>query len=227
MEKAKLKWKCEKPSDEGEIECQFNPSELTISKQALWEDRTLPSHNSPPLQFTGGKGATYRLLLFFDSYYGDNNPRDVREYTNQLLRLTLRGAGKATSKDAFSNPPTVLFIWGKIALFSAVVEEVQITFTMFSADGMPIRAKANVSFRQQDLSDDNIPAQNPTSRTDARKTRRVSSYQRLDQIAYEEYGHAHYWRLLAEANQMDDPFRLFDGQLLVIPQMNSPETTRK
>jgi nucleoid-associated protein YgaU len=89
---------------------------------------------------------------------------------------------------------------------------------MFDMDGTPIRAKADVSFKQQDPLDDLIGAQNPTSRTDARKTRRVYSGQRLDQIAFEEYGDARYWRLLAEANGMDDPFQMVDGQLLVIPQ---------
>ena len=44
------------------------------------------------------------------------------------------------------------------------------------------------------------------------------SGQRLDQIAYEEYGDARFWRLLAEANHMGDPFHLTDGQILVIPQ---------
>jgi len=217
MEKAKLKWQCWIPPVSGEIECQFNPSELKISKEASWEGEKSPSFNSPYLQFAGGESATYSLSLFFDTY-SHKEVKDVREYTNQLLALTLRGAGRSMFIVPFSNPPMVTFIWGKITLFDAVVEKVEISYTMFSSDGLPIRAKADVSFKQQDFWDDIIPAQNPTSRTDSRKTRRVNSSQRLDQIAYEEYGDARYWRLLAEANAMDDPFQLMDGQLLVIPQ---------
>ena len=41
---------------------------------------------------------------------------------------------------------------------------------------------------------------------------------KLDLIAYEEYNDSRYWRLLAEANHLDDPFSLQDGQVLVIPQ---------
>lgn len=217
MEKAKLKWQCWIPPVSGEIECQFNPSELKISKEASWEGEKSPSFNSPYLQFAGGESATYELSLFFDTY-SHADKKDVREYTNQLLALTMRGAGRSMFIVPFSNPPMVTFVWGKITLFDAVVEKVEISYTMFSSDGLPIRAKADVSFKQQDFWDDIIPAQNPTSRTDSRKTRRVSSSQRLDQIAYEEYGDARYWRLLAEANSMDDPFQLVDGQLLVIPQ---------
>ena len=91
---------------------------------------------------------------------------------------------------------------------------------MFAQDGTPTRAKAAVEFKQNEFlfGDDLIPALNPTSRTDARKTRIVNSQQRLDQIAFEEYGDARYWRTLAEANNIDDPFRLQDGQLMAIPQ---------
>lgn len=221
MEKAKLKWTTKVPKSKGELECQFNPAELSITKANTWSGKTLPNWNAPPLQFGGGSPATYKLDLFFDSYSVKDKPKDVREFTNKLLQLTLRGAGRSINTKPNADPPSVIFIWGKIALFTAVVESVTITYTMFAQDGTPVRAKASISFKQNDeenKGDDHTPAQNPTSRTDSRKTLIARAGQRLDQIAYEEYGDARFWRLLAEANQMDDPFHLADGQLLVIPQ---------
>ena len=217
LEKAKLKWKCWVPPVSGELECQFNPATLTVSKGANWSGESSPGFNAPYLKFGGGKSASYNLSLYFDSY-SEDPPVDVREYTNQLLALTMRGAGYSMFLVPFSSPPSVTFVWGKITLFSAVVESVQITFTMFAQDGTPIRAKADVSLIQNDFWDDVLPAQNPTSRTDSRKTRLVHSQQRLDQVAFEEYGDSRYWRLLAESNGINDPFQLLDGQLLVIPQ---------
>lgn len=222
FEKAKIKWSTLVPPKKGEIECQFNPEKLTIKKGANWEGASSPAFNAPYLKFKGGTSATYSLSLFFDSYT-DDPPVDVRTYTNQLLALTMRGAGYSMFLVPFSSPPSVTLVWGKISLFTAVVESVEITYTMFAQDGTPIRAKADVSFKQNDYWDDIIPAQNPTSRSDSRKTRLVHSQQRLDQIAYEEYGDARYWRLLAESNGMDNPFQLQDGQLLVIPQDLSKE----
>jgi nucleoid-associated protein YgaU len=220
MEKAKIKWMTLIPPSSGELECQFNPAELTIKKSVTWSGEVSPNFNAPYLQFGGGESATYNLSLFFDAY-SEKEPTDVREFTNKLLTLTLRGGGRAMFLLPFADPPLVTFIWGKITLFKAVVESVQISYTLFAQDGTPIRAKADVAFKQNELiGDDIIPAQNPTSRTDSRKTRIAHSRQRLDQIAYEEYGDSRYWRLLAEANQMDDPFQLADGQILVIPQNN-------
>ncbi len=219
LEKAKLKWLSIIPPVWGELECQFNPSELTIKKETKWAGEPSPSFNSPYLQFAGGESATYSLELFFDSYSAANGPKDVRVFTNQLLTLTLRGAGYSMFLLPYASPPTVTFVWGKIKLFDAVVSSVTIKFILFAPDGTPIRAKASVEFTQNELfGDDIIPAQNPTSRTDPRKTRIAHARQRLDQIAYEEYGDSRYWRVLAEANGMDDPFQLVDGQILVVPQ---------
>ncbi len=222
MEKAKLRWFTKVPPAMGELECQFNPSELSITKSVSWTDKeglTKTNWNAPPLKFAGGSPATYSLSLFFDSYASEGAPKDVRVFTNKLLRLTLRGAGRAMYMVPYADPPRVNFVWGKITLFTAVVTQVTISYTMFAPDGTPIRAKATVNFTQNELiGDDTIPAQNPTSRTDSRKTRIVHAGQRLDQIAYEEYGDARFWRLLAEANDLDDPFHLRDAQILVIPQ---------
>jgi hypothetical protein len=217
LEKAKLIWFTLVPPLGGVIDCQFNPNELKISKSTTWKGDTSPSFNSPFLRFAGGESATYSLSLFFDAYSNNSSGPDVRHFTNQLLRLTLRGAGYSMFMVPYSRPPSVILKWGKITLFSAVVEKVEITYTMFAPDGTPLRAKADIDFKQDDFLDDILPAINPTSRTDPRKTRIVNNQQRLDQIAYEEYGDARYWRLLAEANGLDDPFSLKDGQVLVIP----------
>ena len=94
MEKAKLKWLSIIPPVWGDLECQFNPSELTIKKEITWTGEPSPSFNSPLFQYGGGEAATYDLDLFFDSYAAATStqpPKDVREYTNQLLALTLRG----------------------------------------------------------------------------------------------------------------------------------------
>lgn len=218
LAKAELHWQTLVPPKKGIIKCQFNPTSLTINKALDWNGDKSPSFNSPNLKFGGGDSATYNLSLIFDSYSSDP-AKDVREYTNQLLALSLRGAGYAMFLLPFSSPPSVKLVWGKITLFTAVVSHVSITYTMFDPDGTPIRAKADVTFIQNELiGDDIIPAQNPSSRTDSRKTRVIQSAQRLDQIAYEEYGDPRYWRLLAEANDLDNPFKLVDGQIISIPQ---------
>ncbi len=207
------------------LPCQFNPSELKIVKAVKWTTPTKypPARNAPDLSFGGGESATFSLSLIFDTSQQVNplsalrpEQDDVRKYTNQLLKLVkVHGSDMRKRKP----PPRVQFKWGKITLFLAVVEKVTITYTLFNADGKPLRATATVDFKQDDDSDDPAPRQNPTTRTEPRKTRRVQQGERLDLIAYEEYGQPSHWRYLAEVNGLSNPRALQPGQLLIVPPL--------
>jgi nucleoid-associated protein YgaU len=206
-----------------ELEFQFNPEKIAVTKTVTWTSkessalggRIVPQskRNAPDLDFGGGQPASFSLDLDFDtSQEGD----DVRGYTQALLKLVMMGKQQGPFR---SPPPRVQFQWGSFVLFMAVVTSVTITYTLFLPDGTPVRAKAKVSFQQHDDSDDRRRSQNPTTRTEARKTRIVQAGDRLDLIAYEEYGHSAHWRFLAEANGLLDPRSLEPGQILAIPQL--------
>lgn len=209
-----------------EIPCQFNPSSVKVGKPVNWhpEDEnhgqtgnqkvemqaTKPLLNAPLMVFGGGNSATFSLDLIFDTT-GDGNT-DVRNYTNQLLKLTLICSGKKT-------PPYVLFIWGEYSSFLSVVTRVDVTYTHFLGSGRPVRARANVTFVQaSDTDGGKLPSQNPTSLTEARKTHLVRQGERIDTLAYREYRSCARWREIAEANGLDNPLDLRPGQILVIPQ---------
>lgn len=193
-----------------QIPCQFNPQTLVISKTATWQSELQAERDSPQLTFSGGAAATFSLDLFFDTTTLGNI--DVRVFTNSLLLLTMRGAGAPNQQK--SRPPVVGFIWGRLHLFRAIVEGVTISYIMFLKNGTPVRARANVSFKQYT---EDMGAQNPTSRTDPRKTYVVQPGDRLDTIAYHELGAADRWRAIAEANDLADPLNLRPGQVLKIP----------
>jgi hypothetical protein len=198
-----------------DLEFQFNPAEVGITRKVEWSEETIRDLNMPDLVFKGGKAATYDLKLVFDTSQNVEY-RDVRMYTNQLLKLTLMYGEIGENRPS---PPLVQFLWGEFSLFYAVVEEVSIDYTLFDPDGTPTRAKATVKLKQRDYSDDFEGFTNPTTRTEPRRTRVVYQGDRLDLIAYEEYGAAGYWRHLAEANGLDNPKALYPGQVLAIPPL--------
>jgi hypothetical protein len=198
-----------------DLEFQFNPSEVGITRGAEWSEETIRDLNMPDLVFQGGKAATYSLSLVFDTSQNIEY-RDVRMYTNQLLKLTMMYGDVGDDRPS---PPLVQFLWGEFSLFYAVVEEVSVNYTLFDPDGTPTRAKVTVKLKQRDYSDDFQGFTNPTTRTEPRRTRIVHQGDRLDLIAYEEYGAAHHWRHLAEANGLDNPQALYPGQVLAIPPL--------
>ncbi|MCJ7622525.1 MAG: LysM peptidoglycan-binding domain-containing protein [Anaerolineaceae bacterium] len=68
--------------------------------------------------------------------------------------------------------------------------------------------------------DGKLASQNPTTRTAARKTHVVQQGDRMDYLAYQEYGQPGLWREIASANDLDDPLDIQPGQILIIPRLS-------
>jgi hypothetical protein len=210
------------------VECQFNPTELTLRRSTHWEGKPVPERDFPRSEFKGGNAATYSLSLFFDAYatddYKTSKParRDIRKDINNLVAMGLRtyGYGVAISYPYLGEPPSIIFVWGGIKLFRAVMTNIAVKYTMFDENGVPTRATAECEFMEQSHPLDALPPQNPTSRTETRQTVRVTQGDRLDLIASNFYGDSRMWRAVADANDLDDPFNLRPGQLLEMPNVD-------
>ena len=149
--------------------------------------------------------------LLFDT---TDTGQDVRESYKLLIELTEIDSDTIDPKTKKGRPPYCKFIWGRFLSFTAVISKLSQTFTMFKADGTPLRAKVNVTFLH---GDPEIPQkQNPTSVSEPRKIWVVESGQTLDWIAYVEYGDPNHWRHIAEANNLINPKDLQAGQMLRI-----------
>jgi nucleoid-associated protein YgaU len=201
-----------------EIDCMFNPAELTISKSNTWNPVEAKGKNAPELRFSAGQSATLTLNLTFDTTGEENTP--VTKYTDQLLglmKVNKNLAGSDPSKNK-ARPPWVELHWGMTKSFKAIVERLQIKFTYFASSGMPLRAKADLSLKQWH-DEDVLPLQNPTSSTPSLHTvHQLRPGETLDRIAATHYGDATRWRLIAEANDILDPLKLPAGTALAIPE---------
>jgi nucleoid-associated protein YgaU len=111
----------------------------------------------------------------------------------------------------------VIFHWGDLHSFRAVLAALDVRLVYFSATGVPLRARVQVTLRQYER-DDAFGPQNPTSGTlHPHAVHRVSPGETLDRIAARHYADPTAWRLIAEANDIDDPLALRPGRLLAIP----------
>ncbi|MBE9009107.1 LysM peptidoglycan-binding domain-containing protein, partial [Pseudanabaenaceae cyanobacterium LEGE 13415] len=135
---------------------------------------------------------------------------DVRRYTDRLIALT-------EAKGDYGNPPRpprCRVLWGAYGqLIEGVLLKLSIAFTRFSADGTPIRAKANCSFEEWQPSETSDKAKNLID-DPIRVVRRGET---LSSIAAEEYNDPSLWRLIADVNQLENPRDIFPGQTLTVP----------
>jgi hypothetical protein len=195
------------------VACMFNPFEYTVSKSNSYQEESTNPSDVPTFEFSRAGPQTLRLSLTFDTYEADE---DVSLETNKLWKLMESKTLKKGNENVKISPPEVAFHWG-VFHFVAVITNMTQRFTLFKHDGTPVRAKVDVTFTQhKDLND--YPNQNPTSGGgNVERVWRVVAGDRLDTIAYQVYGDATKWRLIAEHNQIVDPLRLRGGQQLTIP----------
>jgi len=203
------------------VPCLFNPAELSVEKSNQFAEVNIPGLSSSLLQFVRGNSRTVSMDLFFDTY---EEKIDVRLFTD---RITGWDAGSMLSKipdiakglmDIQSDthaPPVCLFIWGAF-FFQCVIERVTKRFTMFLPEGFPVRATLSVTLKEYtevDIQIKAIDAQSP----DITKRWEVTRGDSLWLIASKEYGDPADWRLVAEANEIDNPRILTAGRSLELP----------
>jgi nucleoid-associated protein YgaU len=197
------------------IECLFNPKEYRFSKQASWNIGQTIGANVPQLQFGGGQPASLQMQLFFDTYARGIDVR--RTHTDAIWALMLVDERLKDSRNQKGRPPRVRFHWGTTWSFDAVITSITQTFTLFLADGSPVRATLDVTFQQ--IKDEKLfSRQNPTSGgAGGERLWIVSEGDTLPLIAYRQYGDSSKWRLIAAHNRLEHVRRLKPGTVLELP----------
>jgi hypothetical protein len=127
------------------IPVQFNPSSLRLQITNSVEGGE--SLGKQTRQYTGSSSTTLTLELIFDTADEGttDSPRSVREKTMQVEQFVYPRE-EGGEKQA---PPKLRFQWGDLVL-EGVVDSLNMDFDHFAPNGVPLRAKVNFSFKEQD-----------------------------------------------------------------------------
>lgn len=121
---------------------QFNPVNFKYDKPVSWKEHDEQGKESQ-LEFQKVQPATISMELLFDTTHDGG---DVRSgWVNKLLMMTNPDV-KDQNNDK-ERPPKVYFSWGSF-FFEGVVESVNATYTMFSQQGNPLRAKVSLKMKE-------------------------------------------------------------------------------
>ncbi|MCU1593831.1 MAG: Peptidoglycan-binding LysM [Frankiales bacterium] len=211
------------------IPCLFNPTELSLTLTNRWgsgadgdtdKSEAVPGKGVQTLNFQGSQNGTLDLTLFFDT---TAEGVEVTKYTSQIVALMdidPKIAG-TNAKRRVGRPPTVQFGWGTMTSFPSVIESLTLKFTYFSSKGVPLRATMQLSLKQYSAARSYGP-QNPTSGTpEPHRLHRVQPGETLDRISAQHFGDSTRWRVIAEANAIEDPLSLRPGSQLTIPKLDT------
>lgn len=190
------------------IPLRFNPTEYQLQKANNFAEIAIPGLESPPIQFVRGASEKLTAELLVDT---SDTLEDVRtRYVNKLRGL-MRLNGELHA------PPIVRFTWDT-QVFVGVLESLNITYVLFTPDGVPLRAKLSVALKEYRPAAVQVK-ENPTFSPDLEKNFVVRRGDTLSTIASAVYRDAGLWREIAKANQIQDPRVLAPGRVLTLPRL--------
>ena len=190
------------------IPFRFNPTEYQLQKGNNFAEIGIPGLESPPIQFVRGSAEKLTAELLVDT---SDTLEDVRErYVNKLRDLM-------NINIELHAPPIVRFVWDR-QVFVGVLESLNITYVMFTPEGVPLRAKVSTALKEFRPAAVQVK-ERPTSSPDFDKTWVVRRGDTLSSIAGAVYRDSSKWRDIATNNGIVDPRRLSPGRVLALPRL--------
>jgi nucleoid-associated protein YgaU len=199
-----------------------------LSKGSQIAEIPIPGLDQPILQFVRGQTETLSLDLFFDSTEDGMGPdaTPVTQKTDKFYELI------KIDRETHA-PPVLRFMWGQDGFaganfdgnwssqartngFQCVVESIKQRFTLFSSEGIPLRAVLSVALREYYSLEDQIQRINFNS-PDHTHVYVVQRADTLAHIAALKYDDPRQWRAIADQNHLTDPLDLQPGMVLDVP----------
>jgi len=228
------------------LPCLLNPASVVVRRLAGIQLRhsssgplTGASLKDDPVLYTGGGRTEILLDLLFDVTLAGSTitTEDVRDLTRPLTALAEGSEGA----DGYGQVPLVRFVWGKAWNVLGVVAAVAERLEYFTSSGAPQRSWLRMRFLRtgdsagaeidplgadlelEDLPDEvDVPPEElrfyqTKGAGESEDDGEGSSAERLDEIAASHYGNPAWWRLIATFNNIDNPWKISAGDLLMIP----------
>jgi hypothetical protein len=191
-------------STQEEVLFMFNPYEYTLAKQNTWETEWGKGQNVPHHNFQRGGSQSLSLALHFDSLL---EKKDVRGYTDMLWKMMMIDEQEIDAKTGKGSPPPIAFEWGKL-YFKAIITSMNQKFSLFLADGTPVRCTVDVKLEQYvDENKFQPQIQGMGQGQDPPPTTTVVEGDRLDHVSNNP-------RSVANNNNIDDPLNVPPGTTL-------------
>jgi len=197
-----------RPADPAPIPLHFNPAEYQVSKANIFAEIPIPGLETPLIQYVRGDSEKLSLEALVDT---SDTLADVRVTYVQKLRGLLSINAKEHA------PPLVAFVWDRPVL-TGVLENLAVTYVLFTPDGIPLRAKLTMSLREYRPAAAQA-AQTQLQSPNVEKSFVVRRGDTLASISQALYRSPANWRELAAANGIIDPRRLRPGQVLTAPRL--------
>ena len=203
----------------------INPATYTCKYEFEYDDTQAGGKSSVKMKFNKIKPQKFTFDFLFDSTGVVKNasilnvsvanpfakPTSVAEQIEEFKKKIIEFKGKT------HRPYYLKIHWGTL-LFKGVLNQLDIEYKVFTADGTPIRAIAKCSFTES-IEDELREAIEDKKSPDITHERIFLETERIDRMAHQIYGRNEYYIAVAEFNGLDSFRSIKPGSKLYFPPL--------
>lgn len=216
-----------KPIPTGVFSVMYNPDKFSISHSNSSDNGKSIILGEPNDKFLHRNPRSLKMELFFDGT--ESSPSDIKGFgintlvgANQVdLQIKEFLAATTNIEGSIHRTPYLVFVWGTF-IFPGIIESADVSYSLFSSDGRPLRARVNISVKEAASKKKYLKVLNLLS-PDLTHVYTVKQGDRLDLLCDKFYEDTALYYEIASINNLKNPRRLTVGQTLVFPPIDKTE----
>jgi nucleoid-associated protein YgaU len=188
----------------------INPDQLTFNYKIKSTRQEVPGQGANTLKFVGVEPESVSFDIMFDTTgVIPGSSGDVYAQIKEFRALTYDYNG------TIHRPNYLQLSWGSI-IFKCVLSTLNVTYTLFSPQGVPLRAKASVTF-EETMDPATIAREGDNQSPDMTHLRTVLHGDTLPLMCYRIYGDTSLYLEIARVNGLDHFTELIPGTRIEFP----------
>lgn len=202
----------------GDFEVQVNPETISYNRSIEYSNEEPVGINAPSPKFKnyGPEKITFQLIFdgtgVIPGSEGKGEPDDVNKQLMDFEKAVFNFNGSE------HGPKPVAIKWASLALEECFIEQYDITYTLFSPDGNPIRATVDLGF-QGHTSEKTREKEANKSSPDLTHVKTVRMGDELFLMCNDVYKDPNYFLQVAENNNIINFRNLNIGDKLLFPPL--------
>ncbi len=202
------------------IKVQFNPAEISINWGSGGAGSIGKGTAKKALKLTNGKFKVFKIADFAPASASfnlilDNSISNIGKPITEQIKAFKK---TCLNVDADVHAPNYIqLIWGEF-IFKCQLTSLNIKYTLFTPDGIPIRAELGCNFKG--FEDSFSKARREGERSpDMTKIVTIRAGDSLPILCNEHYGSPKYYLQVARQNGLASPLYVYPGQRIVLPPL--------
>lgn len=199
----------------GEFTARFNPSTIEHAYDIVYDESQPVGSSGSENKYQYSKPETITFELMFENTFiaeDETKKYNVAKAIEKFKKTIIDFNG------SIHRPNYVRLAWGKFT-FKGQVKDLSFTYTSFTRDGMPLQAKASVSFIEVINVKTRLAEENKSS-PDLTHIITIKEGDTLPAICNQIYGNPAYYLQVARVNEISNFRKLTAGEQIILPPLD-------